>query len=480
MLLKAHLVPRSSQNPGMKDVTSQRAPAVAALMTVLACAVCGLAQEVPSSSLSPQQLFAKVSGEIFVVIVTDEHGKATAQGSAVAIGGDEVVTNRHVASAGWGYLIRQGDKTWDATVAELSPEEDLCILRVEGLQIGAPPAVRRLSTLLIGERAYAVGAPEGLELSISEGLVSGIRKESFGFAVQTTAAISHGSSGGGLFDSNGNLIGITTFTIENSQQLNFAMPSEDISALQRQPREAMAAAWSAIGDQDMNEAGQQFYSMGPPPIGDPKAMQKWGQEFDVVPLLALWRRASHAYEEAIRIDQKNWQTWLNLAKAYSLFDENKAETVLNGVTTIAPGDVNLWMGVAKIESNMRREDAAIDAYNHALAINPNDPSILLELARAQSDPRKTLQTLARIEALHPSDASIWWGIGLQYLVAGKHKSAENAYQQAIALDGTRPLFWLSLGQLYAVEGKRSKFSEVYEHLKVLDPSTAAVLAKSAP
>jgi tetratricopeptide (TPR) repeat protein len=295
------------------------------------------------------------------------------------------------------------------------------------------------------------------------------------------AAISHGSSGGGLFDSNGNLIGITTFTIENSQQLNFAMPAEDIAGLQRQPKEVTAAAWTAIGDQTMDEAGRQFYSMGPPPIGDPKAMQKWGEEFDVVPLLALWRRASHSYEEAVRIDQKNWQTWLKLAKAYSLFDENKAGNVLNRVTTISPGDVSLWIGVAKIQSTMN-EDAAIDAYNHALAITPNDPSILLEVARsyARSDPRKSLQILGGIEALHPSDPFVWWNVGLQYLIAGKNKLAEAAYQQAIALDGKRPEFLLSLGQLYAVEGKRSKLSDVYTRLKALDPSTAAVLAKSAP
>ena len=45
--------------------------------------------------------------------------------------------------------------------------------------------------------------------------------------LQTTAAISPGSSGGGLFDASGNLVGITTMTLRGTQNINFAIPAED-------------------------------------------------------------------------------------------------------------------------------------------------------------------------------------------------------------------------------------------------------------
>jgi S1-C subfamily serine protease len=83
----------------------------------------------------------------------------------------------------------------------------------------------------VGERVYAIGAPEGLELTISEGLVSGLREYENVRVIQTSAAISHGSSGGGLFDVNGRLIGITTFSLKEGQNLNFALPGEWIQAL---------------------------------------------------------------------------------------------------------------------------------------------------------------------------------------------------------------------------------------------------------
>ena len=84
-------------------------------------------------------------------------------------------------------------------------------------------------------RVYAVGAPRRLEQTISDGLLSGLRRAEDGSLtmVQTSAPISPGSSGGGLFDAHGRLIGITTSGLKESQNLNFAVPSRLVEALSR-------------------------------------------------------------------------------------------------------------------------------------------------------------------------------------------------------------------------------------------------------
>src|SRR5476649_1726632 len=82
-----------------------------------------------------------------------------------------------------------------------------------------------------GARVYAIGAPEGLELSITEGLVSALRNIDGVRVFQSSAPISPGSSGGGLFDDQGNLIGITTFRIGEGQDLNFAVSSDNVRQL---------------------------------------------------------------------------------------------------------------------------------------------------------------------------------------------------------------------------------------------------------
>lgn len=68
----------------------------------------------------------------------------------------------------------------------------------------------------------------GFELTVSEGIVSGIRETLQGRRIQITAPISPGSSGGGLYDRFGRLVGITASSVEGAQNLNFAVPIEAI------------------------------------------------------------------------------------------------------------------------------------------------------------------------------------------------------------------------------------------------------------
>ena len=82
-----------------------------------------------------------------------------------------------------------------------------------------------------GQRVYAIGAPLGLELTISEGIVSSLREVENGKVIQTTAPVSPGSSGGGLFNAEGQLIGIVTFQTRSGQNLNFAVPADWISEM---------------------------------------------------------------------------------------------------------------------------------------------------------------------------------------------------------------------------------------------------------
>ena len=86
-----------------------------------------------------------------------------------------------------------------------------------------PIGIRRYKSLKVGERVFSVGSPRGLENTLGEGLISGLGTSNNVELIQTTAPISSGYSGGGLFDENGNLVGITTFRIKNSESLNFAI-----------------------------------------------------------------------------------------------------------------------------------------------------------------------------------------------------------------------------------------------------------------
>jgi hypothetical protein len=160
-----------------------------------------------------------------VVVVKAVRADGIAQGSGVVLGESRVVTNRHVVEGASQVTVLRGDQEFLARSTKASPLHDIAVIEVTGLS-SVTTAVRIANALQVGERVYAIGAPKGLELTLSEGLISALRPYENGLVIQTTAPLSHGSSGGGLFDSGGNLIGITTFGVLDGQNLNFALPIE--------------------------------------------------------------------------------------------------------------------------------------------------------------------------------------------------------------------------------------------------------------
>jgi S1-C subfamily serine protease len=159
-------------------------------------------------------------------------GDGTSQGSAVAVSATELLTNCHVVEGARKILIHQDKREFVAKLSRSRPSADRCVLTADGAAFTPVRGVRSYSDLKVGESLYTLGAPANLELSLSNGIVSGLRSDDpTGRFVQTTAPISPGSSGGGLFDSRGNLVGITTLVKVDrrrlNQSLNFAIAAED-------------------------------------------------------------------------------------------------------------------------------------------------------------------------------------------------------------------------------------------------------------
>ena len=166
-----------------------------------------------------------------VVVETDE-----SQGSGVIIRPNIVATNCHVVDDGTAIIVfkannrrAQKDEVFRAQIHRAHEARDLCLLEVSGLW-GIPANLRRTDSLTVGESVYAIGAPQGLDYSLSAGVISQLRKEEGESIplIQTDAAISPGSSGGGLFDAQGNLVGITQSKIvdDSAEGIGFAIPAD--------------------------------------------------------------------------------------------------------------------------------------------------------------------------------------------------------------------------------------------------------------
>lgn len=172
---------------------------------------------------NPEQIFASASRSIVTIVAADETGAIFGLGSGVVIGDSLVVTNCHVLAKAHAAVVVFGDEGFESTVVDSQIDRDLCLLQVAGLRAN-PIRIDASENVRVGQKVYALGAPHGLELTFSEGMVSSLRGTGFPKIIQTTAPISPGSSGGALLSSAGELIGITTMQHTEGQNLNFAMP----------------------------------------------------------------------------------------------------------------------------------------------------------------------------------------------------------------------------------------------------------------
>lgn len=218
---------------------------LAAAFILVCCAEGALAQasrapDADQAELDPAQLFQAVAGSVHLVAAVSSLDDIKAkrninQGSAVAISDRELVTNCHVVKdKALVYLLRDGHAR-PAQLGRSDPENDLCTLLVAGGGLVPVGRVRPFSSLAVGERVYTIGSPRGLENTLGDGLVAGLRKRGSARLVQITAPISQGSSGGGLFDRFGNLVGITSFFLNESQSINFAIAIDDFAAIASLP-----------------------------------------------------------------------------------------------------------------------------------------------------------------------------------------------------------------------------------------------------
>lgn len=209
------------------------------LLAALGAATAGsaCAAETP---LSAEQLFERVAPSVWMVETFDAQNRPLAAGSGVVVAPGRVVTNCHVLARARRVALTRENVSYGATLEHPDPERDLCQLKVANFTAPAV-AIAGVESLKIGSRVYAIGNPRGFEQTISDGLLSGVRRSEDGSftALQITVPISRGSSGGGLFDARGRLIGITTFSIRDAQNVNFALPAAWIHELPQRGQAAL-------------------------------------------------------------------------------------------------------------------------------------------------------------------------------------------------------------------------------------------------
>ena len=189
----------------------------------------------PTPKTTPE-IVNEVSAAV-VVLTTEGRGRTPdSQASGVIIhDGKTIITNLHAVAGASKVSVHFADGRTIEAAGYMGMDEKrdlICIQIAERFKSGSYPDLAALEDLSIGQKVVAIGSPQGLTNTVSEGIISGVREFETGTKViQTTASVSPGSSGGGLFNDQGQLVGITSFLYIEGQNLNFAFPTDYIIPL---------------------------------------------------------------------------------------------------------------------------------------------------------------------------------------------------------------------------------------------------------
>jgi hypothetical protein len=180
-----------------------------------------------------QEIAKRAFGSAVLLVMEDSNGQPLSLGSGFFVRDGEIASNLHViegAARGYAKLVGQKTKHDIQGITAFDPERDLVVLKISAS--GAPVlALGSSDAVLVGESVYAVGNPQGLEGTFSQGIVSSIREVGTDKLLQITAPISPGSSGGPVLNVKGEVIGVSVATFRGGQNLNFAIPSSYLKTL---------------------------------------------------------------------------------------------------------------------------------------------------------------------------------------------------------------------------------------------------------
>ena len=177
-------------------------------------------------------------------------------GSGVIISQDGyIVTCAHVVSGANNITVQLADGTeYTATVVGQDSTSDVAVLKIEATGL-TPAVIGDSDSLAVGETTIAVGNPLGtLSNTVTNGIVSALNREvtvqgNDMNLIQTSASISPGNSGGGLFNANGELIGIVNAksSYSEAEGIGFAIPINTAMEIGRQLIENGSVARPALG-----------------------------------------------------------------------------------------------------------------------------------------------------------------------------------------------------------------------------------------
>lgn len=414
-----------------------------------------------------RSIYERNSDSVVLLLARDSSGVDVALGSAFWAAPKVLVTNAHVVEAGK-IFAKLGPVRLPCTVVAVDHHNDLATLTVDA-EVVAIPVKLSATPPKPGDVVFVIGNPEGLEKAISQGIVSGIRKVDGQEFIQITAAISHGSSGGPVFDGKGEVIGVTVGMLDSGQNLNFAIPVRFVSEIlnNKQPATGRDSAMVLARLQNAVDTLSKFeYSTSPDSEYQKSltafktlarnAVNEVGNDANAqlrISELSRWMDADIAVDAARRACTIKPSVEAHLAVAQALQfqswylkDAEKANVLAEAeqharsavtLTTRSP-NYKTFYALADVQEDRSELSASQQSFKKALALaNTSEERsdvyrALLRISTAEGSTQEAEQWFQKLSATGLDRALDWESEGSRLYDQHKYKEAGDAYYKAAA------------------------------------------------
>jgi tetratricopeptide (TPR) repeat protein len=406
-----------------------------------------------------------------------------------------LITNHHVIKDGKQITAKSENGAYFMVAGVLADNStmDLAVLRLQGknfpfLALGEGVNVET------GTHIAVIGSPLGLEGSLSEGIVSAMRDDiGKDRLLQITAAISPGSSGSPVLQSDGKVIGVATATLVEGQSLNFAIPIEVGKALliQAQAVARPVPLKDETADDDYGYFNDPDYKIKFRNLSDPIEKLKLGQLLasryphsagaylnlgQVYLELHFAGDAVNAFLKSIQIQSNLDLAWNFLCDAYRLSNKKiEAIDACRHAVLLNPDESLYWYSLGQAYEGVRKNEDALAAFQKAVERAPQYAETWSALGGAYRNLSRYADAVAACQkaiALSANSCEAWSCLGYSYGLANQYKESIAAFERAVALEPQNAEAWEGLAMYLGSAGKHDRASKAVKELEKLNPEMA--------
>jgi hypothetical protein len=321
------------------------------LHTALIASLCSFTLYQPAFAADKEKILS--ASQSVVMIRGYNANGGLAYGSGVVIAKDKVITNCHIFRTTKEPWVARGEDTYPVTSVQADRYHDLCLITAslpfKAVEIGDINKIQR------GQEVLSIGHSNGVPAPLtSMGTVKANYAFDGGYIIRSTAQFRMGASGSGLFDGDGNLLGINTFKTPGKPAYFYSLPTTWFANVAKQPVETVFPIDGKTFWEEDDQKKPFFMQMALPEIN-----QDWPKLLNVT-------------EKWVESEANNTEAWYEFGLAQERLNKlTEAKSAYEKSAQLEPNHLDALFGIGRIAKQLGDKTTAKEIHAKVAKIDEN-------------------------------------------------------------------------------------------------------------